>query len=451
MAESVVHELAEQRLGRTLRGKWTLDEILGVGGMATVYGATHRNGAHVAIKMLHATLSSSKELRRRFVREAYLVNKVEHPQVVRVLDDDVDEVDGSAFLVMDHVPGVSLAERAEVRAFDEQEILEVAEQLLEILAVSHQRGVIHRDLKPENLLVDDDGTVRLLDFGIARLLEDDGATSTRTGITFGTPGYMAPEQALGQKDAISARTDLYGVGATLFTLMTGEFVHQADTPQELLVRIATRPARSLSTVVPDVSPEVALLVDRATMQSPDDRWPSAEAMLAEVRRLMARRGLGDERVRSRRKVSARVERVPPRVFCADAETAAPIDLVARRSMVEHVAEPTRPSLIRQGRRVRTFHRRVIAAAVATSLTIALLLTLRHPRVNVTTVSAVEAAEPTPPVTTAAQATTPIETAPTAPIEAPPTVEAPKPNTLQKPAKRVSLAPQGQSHATIMFH
>src|SRR3979411_243676 len=109
MVETVVEELARKRLGRTIKGKWRLDRLIGVGGMAAVYAATHRNGARVAIKILHKALADSHELRARFVREGYLANKVCHPGVIRILDDDVDD-DGAAFLVMDLVEGVTLAD-----------------------------------------------------------------------------------------------------------------------------------------------------------------------------------------------------------------------------------------------------------------------------------------------------------------------------------------------------
>jgi hypothetical protein len=320
MSATILQELAEKRVGRTLKGKWTLDEVIGLGGMAAVYGATHRNGARVAIKVLHATLSSSSELSHRFVREGYLGNKVDHPAVVRVLDDDVDETDGSVFLVMDRVEGRSLCEHVDDRLLDELDALDVAEQVLDILVAAHEKGVIHRDLKPDNLLVDDHGVIRLLDFGIARLLEDDGAVHTKTGITFGTPGYMAPEQALGQKDRISPQTDLYALGATLFMLLTGEFVQIARTAQELLVRIATRPARSIATALPDVSPELANIIDRATLRDPADRWPSASAMLDEVRRVQALRGV------------ARVVEVPQR------------RLTGRRQAID-AAPPTRVNVV----------------------------------------------------------------------------------------------------------
>ena len=384
MVDPIVHELASKRLGRTLKGKWTLDEILGMGGMATVYGATHRNGAKVAIKILHSTLASSAELCRRFVREAYLVNKVQHPGVVRVLDDDVDD-DGAAFLVMDRAAGVSLCDRATERLLDEIETLEVAEQVLEVLVASHAAGVVHRDLKPDNLLVDDDGNIRLLDFGIARLVEGDGDW-TRSGIVFGTPGYMAPEQALGKKDEISPLTDIYALGATMFMLMSGEYVQHAEGPQELLIMIATRPARSIGDVLPQVSPDLAALIDKATAFHPEQRWSSAEAMLAEIRRLKVRRGMIEIRARAKRKISAQTP-TPDVPMAPMAQAASALSDETRPA-----PEPTRPSLLRVRRGTHTKRRWAVMAVAATCAAFGLIKVQRHAVVTAETVPEATAAE-----------------------------------------------------------
>jgi eukaryotic-like serine/threonine-protein kinase len=298
MVESPVEELARKRLGRTIKGKWRLDRLIGVGGMAAVYAATHRNGARVAIKMLHPTISASQQIRARFIREGYLANKVDHPGVVRVLDDDVDDTDQSAFLVMDLVVGSTLAERAMERLLDAGEVLDVAEQVLLVLHAAHEKSIVHRDLKPDNLLVDKDGKIHVLDFGIARLLDDvsGSATSTKTGTAFGTPGFMAPEQALGKTAQISARTDLYALGATLFALVCGDFVHAAENPQELLVLVATQPARSLAELAPHMHPDVVAIIDKSTRNIPDERWSSAAAMLDAVRSARERLGVTSTRV-----------------------------------------------------------------------------------------------------------------------------------------------------------
>lgn len=298
MVDSVVEELARKRLGRTIKGKWRLDRLIGVGGMAAVYAATHRNGARVAIKMLHPTISASQQIRARFIREGYLANKVDHQGVVRVLDDDVDDTDQSAFLVMDLVIGTTLAERAMERLLDAGEVLDVADQVLQVLQAAHDKGIVHRDLKPDNLLVDKDGKIHVLDFGIARLLDDvsGGGTSTKTGTAFGTPGFMAPEQALGKTAQISARTDLYALGATLFALVCGDFVHAAENPQELLVLVATQPARSLGELAPMMNPDVVAIIDKSTRNAPEERWSSATAMLEAVRRTREKLGVSHVKV-----------------------------------------------------------------------------------------------------------------------------------------------------------
>jgi eukaryotic-like serine/threonine-protein kinase len=306
MMDPIVSEIAASRCGRVLREKWTLTSVLGVGGMASVYAAIHRNGSRVAIKMLHPALSTSDEIRHSFLREGYLLNRIEHPGVPRVHDDDVDDVDGSVYLVMDLLPGISLAERAKLRLLDADEALEVAEQVLEVLVAAHGRDIVHRDLKPQNILVDEGGAVRVVDFGIARCETSD--VSTLRGIA-GTAGYMAPEQVLGLRHRISPRTDLYALGATLFTTLSGQSTHFAENLQELLVRTGSSRARRIGDAAPGIPSDLAALIDRALAFDPADRWPSALDMLNEVQRLKARRGLPPAPILpepSRRKVSSRI-------------------------------------------------------------------------------------------------------------------------------------------------
>jgi hypothetical protein len=296
MAAVALEEIARARLGRTLKGKWRLERLIGVGGMAAVYAATHRNGAKVAIKMLHPTVSISETVRARFIREGYLANAVDHPNVVRVLDDDVDESDGCAFLVMDLVVGATLADRGMARLLEEGELLAVAAQTLTVLVAAHEKGIVHRDLKPDNLFVDATGKVWVLDFGIARALEDVTSSGTRTGVAFGTPGFMSPEQALGRKPQIGAATDLYSLGATLFALACGDYLHDAEAPEELVIFTATKQARSLGLLAPRLHPKVVAIIDRATRLAIADRWPSARAMLDAVLEAQAALGVGEVRL-----------------------------------------------------------------------------------------------------------------------------------------------------------
>jgi serine/threonine-protein kinase len=287
-----IENRARGRIGRTLCGKWTLDALLGVGGTSSVYAATHRNGAPLAIKVLHPSVSAIPEVRARFLREGYLANRVRHPAIVGVLDDAVDEVEGIAFLVMERVDGVSLLERSIDGLFDEDQLLDVAAQTLAALVVAHASGVIHRDLKPENLLVDTSGAVRILDFGIARLLDagDDVSGATVMGTICGTPGFLAPEQARGDRDAITARTDLFALGATLFALASGRPPHLEANEQQELLRAASQQAPGVREFAPRLSDEVASLIDRALRFASAERWPSATEMLREVRRIRLARG-----------------------------------------------------------------------------------------------------------------------------------------------------------------
>ncbi len=273
--------LARARLGRVLRGKYRLDRVLGVGGMAAVYEATHRNKARFAVKVLHPELSVRESVRRRFLREGYAANSVNHPGAVRVVDDDVSE-DGAAFLVMELLDGATVDRIWEAFGMHVPPLVaaSIGCQLLEVLAAAHANGVVHRDIKPANVFVTRDGAVKVLDFGVARALEqlDPGAHLTGSGLPLGTPAYMAPEQALSQSGEIDARTDLWAVGATLFALLGGRTVHEGTTTAQLLVNAATTLAAPLASVEPQVPLPIASVVDRALAFEKAARWPSAAAM-----------------------------------------------------------------------------------------------------------------------------------------------------------------------------
>jgi eukaryotic-like serine/threonine-protein kinase len=282
-------ERAEARIGSLIKDKWTLDRLLGVGGMACVYAATHRNKKRAAVKMLHPEYSTDPEIRERFLREGYLANSVGHRGVVTVDDDDVAE-DGSAFIVMELLDGETLEQRwrRKEHRLPLEEVLAVADQVLDALAAAHDKGVVHRDLKPENLFLTRDGVVKLLDFGVGRLKEMNGVvTSTLSGATMGTPAFMAPEQARGRWEEVDEQTDLWGIGATLFTLLTGEYVHEGQTVNETLALAVTQPARSVMTLRGDLPEAVGALIDRALAYTKADRFPNARAMQAEVRLVYA--------------------------------------------------------------------------------------------------------------------------------------------------------------------
>jgi serine/threonine-protein kinase len=280
---------AERRIGTVLRGKYRVDRVLGAGGMAVVYQVTHRNQAEFAIKMLHTELSTREDVRTRFLREGYAANSVKHPGVVLVVDDDVTE-DGAAFLVMELLQGASLDGLLQTHGWrlPVPAILSVADQLLEVLEVAHEKGIVHRDVKPANLFVTGDGTVKVLDFGIARVrdaaLSSPGG-STGAGMLLGTPAFMAPEQAYAMPTEIDGRTDIWATGATLFTLVSGQSVHQGENAAQLMIRAATMHARPLQSVVAEAPAPLAEIIDRALAFEKDKRWPDAAAMRAAVERV----------------------------------------------------------------------------------------------------------------------------------------------------------------------
>ena len=273
------HVLA--RVGTVIRGKYRIDSLLGVGGMAVVYKATHRNQAEFAIKMLHAELSLREDLRTRFLREGYAANSVKHSGAVLVVDDDVAD-DGSAFLVMEFLKGAPVDDILEKRCamhMSPRLVMAIGYQMLDVLASAHDKGIVHRDIKPQNLFVTKEGVLKVLDFGIARVRDalSSGAQATGTGMLLGTPSFMAPEQALAKSSEIDGKTDVWAAGATLFTLLSGNIVHQGDNAPQVMVAAATSRARPVQSVQLDVPAPLAEIVDRALSFEKDAR-PTAAAM-----------------------------------------------------------------------------------------------------------------------------------------------------------------------------
>ena len=288
-APDAVTQACSQRVGRMLCQKWRIDALIGIGGMAAVYAATHRNGNPCAVKMLHPEVSGIDEIRERFLREAYIGNTVNHPNVIQVTDDDVDE-QGCAFMVMELLVGRSLEDVADDNGgtLPADETLEICTTVLDVLRAAHEKGVIHRDIKPDNIFICNDQRVKVLDFGIARLREQ-GRDHTATGMLMGTPAYMSPEQALGRQADIGAHSDIFSVGAMIYKLLSGLKVHQGESDGEILVAAATRPPQSLAAVLPGTPPGLVRIVDKMLAYDIPQRYLNCADAMADIKTFLDER------------------------------------------------------------------------------------------------------------------------------------------------------------------
>ncbi len=278
------------RVGSLIKEKWRIDALLGSGGMAAVYSATHRNGQRVALKILHAVLANDTGVRDRFLREGYVANSVGHPAVVAVLDDDMTE-DGAPFLVMELLEGETLRDlwKRMGRHLPVVQALQIADPVLDCLSACHVAGVIHRDLKPPNVFITRAGVVKILDFGVAQL-RSAAAEKTRAGTALGTPHYMSPEQAMGLVDQLDGRADLFSIGAILHALVTGHRIHTARTENEALILAATCPVPSVARIAPNLPIDVIALIDKALAWDRRNRYTDARDMQAAVRGVLAKLG-----------------------------------------------------------------------------------------------------------------------------------------------------------------
>ncbi len=269
-------------------GPYQIEARLGSGGMGAVYRARdERLGRVVAIKMLLERRTGDPVLLRRFTQEVRVSSSLKHPNIVTVYD--VGEVDGQPYLVTEYVDGESLKERIG-RGMRVEEAIDVAAQVAEALTASHAAGVIHRDVKPANVMVRGDGLVKLLDFGIAKLMEgtedgDEPSTElTQPGTVMGTVGYMSPEQSRGQR--IDGRTDVWSLGVMLYEMVAGRPPFQGPTRADVLVEVLSGSAKRVA-AMPDV---LAKIVDRALSKQADERYATMEEMgsaLAVLRQRLA--------------------------------------------------------------------------------------------------------------------------------------------------------------------
>ena len=275
-------------IGQTL-GHYRVLEQIGAGGMGLVFRAhDERLGRDVALKVLPPGTLTDENARRRFRKEAPTLSKLNHPNIATVFDFDTQ--DGVDFLVMELIPGVTLDEKVAAGALAEKEVIRLGAQLAEGLAAAHEQQVIHRDLKPGNLRLTPDGRLKILDFGLAKLIQPiaaDAATESlsKTHGPVGTLPYMAPEQLQGEP--ADARSDIWAAGAVLYELATGRRPFpQSSYPMltDAILRQAPVPPRAINA---SVSPELERILSKALEKDPEHRYQSAKELGADLRRLAA--------------------------------------------------------------------------------------------------------------------------------------------------------------------
>ena len=264
------------RVEHAVGALFEIEDEIGRGGMAVVYRARDvRLRRKVALKVLPPELAFRADVKSRFLREAQMSAQLSHPNIVPIYT--VDELDGVVFFAMGLVEGETLAQRL---AHDPRPDLSTVRMLLrevaDALAYAHARNVVHCDVKPDNILVDRlTGRALVSDFGIARAAEGDSRL-TVTGVAVGTPAYMSPEQAMGERE-VDGRADIYSLGVVGYQMLAGELPFKAsNTPSMLMKHISERP-RPLSEVRNDLPSNLVYAIERAMSKGRDERWPTASA------------------------------------------------------------------------------------------------------------------------------------------------------------------------------
>jgi serine/threonine-protein kinase len=277
-------DLPDPLLGRLVAGRYVVQEKIGAGGMGTVYRATHEVlGRTVAIKFLSPELAVDPTSRQRFLREAKAANRIKHDHIIEITDFGETD-DGLAYLVMEYLEGKPLTDAIEQNGMGARRALGIALQVAQALARAHELDITHRDIKPDNiyLLADYDGDfIKILDFGLAHMKGE--LRLTATGTVFGTPEYMAPEQARGMKS--TSAVDIYALGCVLFEMLTGRLPFEGRTPDLILKHMREPPPRP-SSLLSTIGPALDDLVLRLLAKDPDARPKNAYALSDEIRNIL---------------------------------------------------------------------------------------------------------------------------------------------------------------------
>ena len=273
-------------VGTSLNGRYRLDAQVGSGGMSTVYRAFDVVLERpVAVKVMHRDLSGHADQLERFRREARAVAQLNHPYIVQVIDagEDDDPAHPTPFIVFEYVEGETLKER--IRRLTRLPVDEAIAYAIEIahgLGAAHERGIVHRDVKPQNVLVDEEGSAKVTDFGIARTLEQDGLTAD--GRVLGTTDYVSPEQALGH--VVTGQSDLYSLGIVLFEMLTGDVPFHGDSQVAVAMKHVREEVPDVLVRRPGVSSALAAVVDRTTAKDLSVRYATAAELIADLEEVL---------------------------------------------------------------------------------------------------------------------------------------------------------------------
>jgi serine/threonine-protein kinase len=265
-------------VGTLLSGRYRLDAQVGAGGMSTVYRAFDTLlERQVAIKLMHREIAQDSDQLERFRREARAVAQLNHPHVVGVIDAGEDE--GMPYIVFEYVEGETLKDR--IRRHGRLPIAEAVAYAIEIaraLGAAHERQIVHRDVKPQNVLIDEEGSAKVTDFGIARSLTEEGLTAD--GRVLGTTDYVSPEQALGH--AVTPQSDLYSLGIVLYEMLTGEVPFHGENQVSVAMKHVREELPDVQSRRPEVSSALAAIVDRATEKDLGRRYATADELIADL-------------------------------------------------------------------------------------------------------------------------------------------------------------------------